>query len=259
MGESVSTVFLESVLLLGGHLIVWFGISLVLKRNDVADIGWGLGFVLLSTYHGLSKPLHPVAGISYVLTVIWGLRLSSYLFLRNRRKPEDFRYLQWRKEWGRTFYLRSFLQVYVLQSIFLLMIISPVLHASSFATSNWSVFTIVGILIWLIGFYWQVVGDRQLAAFVAERKSKEAILMTGLWSHSRHPNYFGEVLMRWGIYLVIWPLSGSGVFHVGPLTITLLIRYVSGVPMLERKYAGNEAYQAYKRQVPALFPRIFGK
>ncbi len=249
-------VFYESTILLGIHIVIWFTVSIFLKRNDVADIGWGLGYVLLCTYHALTSPFHPIVGACYILTMLWGLRLSFYLFKRNRYKSEDFRYLQWRKEWGNTFYLRSFLQVYVLQSFFLFIIISPVLHAASFSTSNWSAYTIIGIIIWLIGFYWQVVGDRQLASFIANRSSKEQVLDTGLWAYSRHPNYFGEVVMWWGVYLVIWPLEGSWIFLVGPITITVLIRYVSGVPMLERRYANNDAYQAYKKRVPALFPRL---
>ena len=256
MDKQVTAVFYESMLLLGGHVLFWFTISIAFRRNDVADIGWGLGYVLLCTYHALTKPLHPAVLVSYILTLIWGIRLSYYLFTRNRFKSEDFRYLQWRKEWGNTFYIRSFLQVYVLQSIFLFMIVSPVLHAASFDTSEFSIFTAIGILIWLIGFCWQVVGDKQLATFIAERKSKEEVLKTGLWSYSRHPNYFGEVVMWWGVYLVIIPLPESWLFIIGPVTITLLIRYVSGVPMLERRYAVNEAYQAYKKQVPALFPKL---
>lgn len=252
----MNEVWIESAALLGGHLLFWFIISIIWKRNDVADIAWGLGYVLVCTYHILTKAFHPIVGVCYVLVLTWGLRLSFYLFMRNKGKSEDFRYLQWRKEWGRTFYIRSFLQVYVLQSLFLLIIISPILHAASFPTSDWSIFTVLGIAIWLVGCYWQVVGDRQLAIFLSKRKSKEEIIQTGLWSYSRHPNYFGEVVMWWGIYLIVWPLEGSLLFIIGPLTITWLIRYVSGVPMLEHRYKKNEAYQVYKKKVPVLFPRL---
>jgi len=256
MVESMKEVFLSSVFLLLGYATVWFIISIIIKRNDFADIAWGLGYVFLCVYHALTQPLHPIAMTCYVLVIIWGLRLSFYLFLRNIKKSEDFRYLNWRKEWGKSFYVRSYLQVYLLQAFFLLLIVSPVLYASSFPESTWSIYTFFGVVLWLFGFYWQAVGDYQLKQFIRDRKDKASIMQTGLWKYSRHPNYFGEVVMWWGIYLVVWPLEGSLLFVIGPLTITLLIRYVSGVPMLERRYTGNEAYQMYKSKVPALFPRL---
>lgn len=249
-------IFIESALLLAVYATVWFIISIFIKRNDFADIAWGLGYVVVCLYYAITRPIHPIVELCYVLVFIWGIRLSIFLFTRNIQKSEDFRYLQWRKEWGRTFYLRSFLQVYLLQAFFLFIIISPVLHAVSFEQSQWSVYSIVGVGIWAFGFYWQSVGDYQLRRFISQRKSKEEVLQTGLWRYSRHPNYFGEVTMWWGIYLITWPLSGSLFFMVGPLTITFLIRYVSGVPMLERRYAQNEAYQSYKKHVPALFPKF---
>ncbi len=248
-------VFLESALILTGYATLWFIISLIIKRNDYADIAWGLGYVLLCAYHALTRPLHPVVMVCYLLVLIWGLRLSVFLHQRNRRKTEDFRYLQWRQEWGKTFYWRSFLQVYLLQAFFLLIIISPILFAAAVGESDWSIYTVIGVMIWGFGFYWQSLGDYQLRQFLKQRKSKDEVLQTGLWRYSRHPNYFGEVTMWWGIYLIVWPLPMSWPFVIGPLTITLLIRYVSGVPMLEARYKDNPAYQRYRTQVPALMPR----
>jgi len=251
------TILLESALLLWSYATLWFIISLIIKRNDYADIAWGLGYVVLCAYHALTKPIHPVLMVSYVLILIWGVRLSVFLYQRNSRKTEDFRYLQWRKEWGKTFYWRSYLQVYLLQALFLLIIISPVLFATSVPDSSWSWYTIMGVIIWANGFYWQSVGDYQLRQFIRQRQTKEEVLQTGLWRYSRHPNYFGEITMWWGLYLVIWPLPGSWPFVIGPLTITWLIRYVSGVPMLERRYRNNLAFQEYKKRVPVLMPRFW--
>lgn len=252
----MKAIFLESALLLLVYASVWFVLSVLKKRNDIADIAWGVGYVLICLYHLATKPAHPVVVVCYALILFWGVRLSLFIYLRNSNKPEDFRYAQWRKEWGSSFYLRSFLQVYLLQAFFLFVIISPVLFAASFSQSEWSVYSTVGVLVWVVGFYWQSVGDHQLRQFIQTRKSKEDVLQTGLWKYTRHPNYFGEVTMWWGIYLIIFPLSGSLFFIVGPVTITLLIRYVSGVPMLERRYRDNEAYKVYKTNVPALFPRF---
>ncbi len=252
----MKAIFLESAFMLVLYAIFWFLLSILKKRNDLADIAWGLGYVLLCGYQAITQPLHPVAVVCFILVGIWGIRLSIFLSIRNRNKPEDFRYAQWRKEWGNHFYIRSFLQVYLLQAFFLLIIISPVLFAVSVNTSEWTLYTVLGILVWLIGFYWQSVGDAQLLHFVQNRKHKEAILDTGLWSYSRHPNYFGEITMWWGVYIVIFPLTGSLPFIIGPITITILIRYVSGAPMLERRYEQNERYQTYKKRVPILFPKI---
>ena len=247
-------VIIESSLILAGYATLWFIVSILKKRNDVADIAWGLGYVLLCAFHAATKTMHPIVLICYVLVFLWGIRLSVFIYSRNKNKSEDFRYMQWRKEWGRSFFLRSFLQVYLLQAFLLLIIISPVLYAASFTQSEITIVSMIGIVIWLVGFYWQSVGDYQLRQFISTRKNKEEVLETGLWKYSRHPNYFGEITMWWGIYLVIWPLPNSLFLVVGPLTITLLLRFVSGVPMLERRYDRNEAYQLYKAKVPALFP-----
>ncbi len=235
---------------------VWFGISLIAKRNDIADVAWGLGYALLCFYLFMTYPGHPVAWVCYILVTIWALRLSVYIFLRNREKTEDFRYKKWREEWGSTFYFRSYFQVYLLQAFFLMIIISPVMLAASQSTTELTVWSYIGITVWVIGFIWQVVGDNQLAKFKKNKSSSEQILNTGLWKYSRHPNYFGEIVMWWGIYLIVWPLPDSYYFIIGPITITLLIRYVSGVPMLEERYKNNAAYQAYKKEVPVLFPKF---
>ncbi len=257
MGEPLRTIIVETAIILFAYAVVWFLISLLIRRNDFADVAWGLGYLVVCVYHGITYPIHPVVGVCYLLVFLWGARLSIFLFIRNSKKKEDFRYLQWRKEWGSTFYPRSFAQVYLLQASFLGVIISPVLFAASYSASELSILNYLGICIWSFGFYWQSVGDYQLRQFIKIRKSKEEVLKTGLWSYSRHPNYFGEVVMWWGIYVIVWPLEGSLYFILGPLTITLLIRYVSGVPMLERRYAGNKEYQNYKEEVPILIPKIF--
>ena len=97
-----------------------------------------------------------------------------------------------------------------------------------------------------------------MAKFRKNKTATDSIIQTGLWKYSRHPNYFGEVLMWWGIFIIVAPISGRLYYIVSPIMITLLIRYVSGVPMLEEKYKDNVAFQEYKKKVPALFPKLFG-
>ncbi len=233
----------------------WFIISVWLKRNDVADIAWGLGYCLICIFLFLTKPASTVTIVVYVLVWVWGIRLSLHIYFRNRNRTEDFRYQQWRKAWGKAFYWRSYLQVYLLQAFFLLIIISPVLVLTSI-DSSWSVFTTVGFLVWLIGFYFQALGDYQLSVFIKIKKPAE-IMQQGLWKYTRHPNYFGEILMWWGIYIIVLPLPYGYWFIVSPLTITILLAFVSGVPMLEEKYKDNPVYSVYKRSTPALFPKFW--
>ncbi|MCE7990402.1 MAG: DUF1295 domain-containing protein [Roseivirga sp.] len=250
------SLYLNLGLLLLGYASLWFVISLILKRNDVADIAWGLGYIGLCVYNCFNFSQHVTALVVYGLVSLWGLRLTVYIAIRNARKTEDFRYRQWREEWGSTFYWRSFLQVYVLQAFFLLIISSPIIMASMSTPLGWHWATAVGGALWLAGFYWQAVGDYQLSRFLKQRKDKTEIMQTGLWRYSRHPNYFGEILMWWGIFIVVLPLQ-YGIYAIAsPLLITWLLTSVSGVPMLEKKYKGNEAFEIYKQRTPALLPRF---
>lgn len=232
----------------------WFLISLIMKRNDIADIAWGPGYILLCIYLFLTKERSAPMLILYLLITIWGLRLAIHIYLRNRGKTEDFRYKNWRESWGKWFYIRSYLQVYILQGIFLIIIISPVLIVSSSSTYSPGISTWTGIIIWLIGFFFQTVGDYQLSRFTKTRKSKGEIMQSGLWKYSRHPNYFGEIAMWWGIFIISIP-ADYGIFGIiSPITITWLLLFVSGIPMLEEKYSGNPAFEAYKKKTSVLFP-----
>ena len=251
------SVYFQIALLLFIYATFWFLISLIKKRNDVADIAWGMGYVLVCTYIIITQTTSILFKLISVLVALWGIRLSAHIYFRNRKKPEDFRYNQWRKQWGKTFLWRSYLQVYLLQAFFLFIIALPILNAANYPQEQLTAHSITGFLIWLIGFVFQAVGDYQLSQFVKTRADKEAIMNTGLWRYSRHPNYFGEVVMWWGIFICIIPLPNSAIFIISPITITLLIRYVSGVPMLEKRYENNKRYQAYRKEVPALFPKFW--
>jgi len=237
------------------YMSSWFVISQIKKRNDVADIAWGLGFVLLTW---ISLFISQAFGIQNWLVAslvsIWGVRLAWHIHSRNRKKKEDFRYLAWRKEWGKWFFLRSYIQIYLLQGMFLYLIILPILLVNQTISDRLIFINFFGIVIWLIGFFFETVGDTQLAKFLRNPKNKGKIMQSGLWRYTRHPNYFGEVTQWWGIWLITLgiPLEWFGV--IGPLTITVLILFVSGVPLLEKKYQGRADFEAYKKQTSIFFP-----
>jgi steroid 5-alpha reductase family enzyme len=115
-------------------------------------------------------------------------------------------------------------------------------------------FDLVGFLVWITGFYFESTGDAQLARFVRDPINKGKIMQSGLWKYTRHPNYFGEVTQWWGIFIISLSVP-FGIFTIiGPLTITYLILFVSGVPMLEKKYAGRADFEAYKKRTSVFFP-----
>lgn len=246
--------YLTLALTLLAYMTAWFILSVIKKRNDLADIAWGLGFILLS-WLALFLGSFSLRGLLVNLLIsVWGGRLAWHIWQRNRRKQEDYRYAAWRKDWGKFFYLRSFFQVYLLQGVFLFLIIQPVLFIHRHEATVLGFVDLLALSLWLFGFYFESVGDAQLKAFVSNPANKGKLLETGLWKYSRHPNYFGEVTQWWGIFLFSLSLSGSLPVIIGPLTITALILFVSGVPLLEKKYAGRPDFEAYKKRTSIFLP-----
>lgn len=250
----MAALFLQSALFLFIYATLWFVISLIKKRNDIADIAWGLGYVLLCVFYLFTSLKSDRSILINVLVIIWGLRLTVHIFLRNRGKKEDFRYQNWRKEWKNNFYLRSYLQVYLLQAFFLLIIISPVIIVNATKQNDLYILDYLGVIIWLTGFLFESFADYQLQQFVKNKTKNVPILKTGLWKYSRHPNYFGEVLLWWGIFLIAVNSTFGFFSIVGPITITVLILFVSGIPMLEAKYKGQAEFEVYKKQTNSFFP-----
>lgn len=246
-------------LILGGALFVymsfWFLLSLIKKRNDVADIAWGLGFVLMAWASFFLSDDSGARGLLVVaLVTVWGVRLAWHIHRRNKGRAEDYRYLTWRKEWGKWFYIRSFLQVYVLQGFLLFLIVLPVLLINKSAGGAFWVLDLLGVMLWLIGFYYESVGDAQLARFIKDPANKGKLMQSGLWAYTRHPNYFGEVTQWWGIGLIALSVPYGLAGIIGPITITFLILKVSGIPLLEKKMAENPEFTEYKRRVSIFVP-----
>jgi len=188
----LATIFLIGLFIFC-YVSVWFVISLLIKRNDIADIAWGLGFVAIVIFLFITQSATKQSNIVYILTIIWGMRLAIHIGVRTKGKPEDFRYKKWRDEWGKYFVLRSYLQVYLLQGFFMWIISVPVILVSLAKNQPISSFMFVGLIIWLIGFAFESIGDYQLMQFIKHKQNKSDIMQTGLWKYTRHPNYFGEV------------------------------------------------------------------
>lgn len=242
------------------YMSVWYVLSLLLKDASIVDIAWGLGFVVLGWFLYFYTGA-PEAGFVVLLSLVtmWGLRLATHIFLRKKGAPEDWRYANWRKEWGKTYIWRSYLQIFVLQGVFMLIIGSPLIVAAANPTFDINVLTYIGVCIWVLGFLFESVGDYELTQFIAakkaaKRKPKKEIMDTGLWKYTRHPNYFGEVSQWWGIFLMVVSMNYGLFAIISPLAITYLLLKVSGITMLEKKYDDNPEFQAYKKRTSAFFP-----
>lgn len=251
------SLLITDLLFLGlAYASFWFIVSIILKRNDIADVAWGMGYVGLCIYLYLTQPRSDLNTFVYVLVALWGCRLSLHIGLRNGKKKEDFRYNNWRKEWGSNFYWRSYLQVYLLQVLLLLLISIPIIIVSQSYQSELGFLAGAGLVLWLVGFYWQAVGDYQLGQFKKQKTDKDQVMQSGLWKYSRHPNYFGEILMWFGIAIIVLLADNGWVGLISPILIIFLLLKVSGVPLLERRYKGNTAFEEYKKRTPAVFPKF---
>ena len=235
---SASTVFL--------YMCVVFLLAIALKDNSIVDVFWGMGFVLLAMINVVFAHDELSAGklLFNVLVTLWAVRLSIHLFIRNMGREEDFRYLNWRKTW-KHFYLRSFFQIFMLQGFFMLIIALPVILFNNLDGNNSTLWQIIGMIVFIVGFIFEGLGDYQMVLFKQDPLNKGKIITTGLWRITRHPNYFGEVLIWWGLSLFVFQLPGGYWVFISPITITLLLRFVSGVPMLEEKYKGRQDWEAY--------------
>lgn len=259
MQQSISlAVFGGCVLLVLIYMTAWFGASVVFRRADLADIAWGLGFIAIAAWL-LLRPGAPATPRQYLVTLLvsaWGLRLAWHVARRNLRPGhgEDPRYAAWRRDWGKWFTLRSYFQVFLLQGIFMLAVAMPVIVAGSSSGAAVGPSLVTGALIWVVGFVFEAVGDAQLARFLRDPANRGHILDRGLWSLTRHPNYFGEATMWWGLAVACLAAPAGFLAFVGPVTITWSLLKVSGIPLLEAARAGDPEWEAYKARTRAFLP-----
>lgn len=248
--------FWQVALVVFAFMVLAFIVALLIKDNSIVDFFWGPGFIIVTTFSLSMAPDIDIRKlIVFILVLIWGLRLSIYIFQRNRRKGEDFRYKHWRDTW-KHFILRSFLQIFLLQGFFMYLISFPVWYINYHPGEVLTTFDSIGLILFGIGFLFESVGDMQLAFYKQDPKNKGKLITTGLWKYTRHPNYFGEVLIWWGIWFYAIGVQGGWITVVSPIIITLTLRFVSGVPMLEKKLKSYPGWADYARKTAPFVPFI---
>jgi steroid 5-alpha reductase family enzyme len=241
---------------LGAMTLLWL-VSLWLRNSSIVDIFWGTGFVITAwVYFALTPEGYLSRKLLLAsLVTLWGLRLSLYILWRNWGEPEDFRYQKWRREAGEQWWWHSYFKVFLLQGLLLWIISVPLLagqRSPSPARLTWLDFA--AIAVWAVGFFFESVGDFQLARFKAEPDNKGKVLRSGVWRYTRHPNYFGDSAQWWGFYL--FALAAGGYWTVySPIIMTLLLLRVSGVALLERTLKEEKpGYKEYVETTSAFVP-----
>jgi steroid 5-alpha reductase family enzyme len=236
--------------------LMWL-ISVVIANASIVDVFWGIGFIIIGWYYLATVPDSPTARgwLACVLVTIWGLRLALHIGARNLGADEDFRYRRWRQRAGSRFWWISFFKVFLLQAIVLWIVSSPLLLAQLDAgAAPPGVLDIFGAGLWIVGFLFEAIADWQLTRFKREPTNRGLVLRSGLWSLSRHPNYFGEALLWWGFGLLALS-TGGPLALIGPATITFLLVKISGVAMLDAALEERHPeYQDYMRSTPAFLP-----
>lgn len=235
-------------------VVVWV-VSIVISDASIVDIVWGLGFVLVAILGGALGAESTRTRLVGALTLIWGLRLAIHLFRRNVGKGEDYRYRAMRRRWGDRFPVVSLFTVFLLQGALMFIVSLPV-QAAQTATSpeRLNSVDVIGATVWFVGFVFEAIGDEQLRRFKADPANKGKVMNRGLWRYTRHPNYFGDATLWWGLGLIA---IGTGAWWslIGPLVMTVFLLRVSGVPLLERRMARTRpGYEDYVRRTSSFVP-----
>ncbi|MFC2159430.1 DUF1295 domain-containing protein [Actinomycetota bacterium] len=237
------------------YFTIFFIIAWLMKNNGIVDIGWGPGFVIVALFCLFYSGNYNFRTILVTtLVAIWGLRLFYHIIRRNWGKSEDFRYANFRREWGKWHNLRAFFQLFMLQGLLMILISASIFIVSLFSESGFKAYDFIGLAIWIVGFIFEAFGDAQLKSFKSDPKKKGHVIQTGLWRYTRHPNYFGEATMWWGLFIIALSVRFGYIAVISPIMITLFLLFVSGVPLLEEKYKDRPEFQEYAKVTSKFFP-----
>ncbi len=238
---------------LAAMFALWL-LSLRLRNASIVDVWWGPGFACIAILTHQAAPSGH--GLVTLLTALWGLRLGAYLLWRNAGRGEDPRYIAMRRHHGEHFPRVSLFTVFGLQGLLMWFVSLPVQVANAAgAPASPGGLELAGVALFCLGLFFESVGDRQLARFRADPANAGAVMDRGLWRYTRHPNYFGDFCVWWGLFLVSLPAPGAAFTVLSPLVMSLLLLRVSGVALLERSIGKRRpGYADYQRRTSAFLP-----
>jgi steroid 5-alpha reductase family enzyme len=232
-------------------------LSLVLRNASIVDVAWGLGFAGVAVLAaGAGDGYGSRRALVAILACAWGARLAGYIFLRNRGKGEDPRYQAMRRGAGDRFWWFSFFQVFLLQGALMWFISAPLIAAATaHEPHRLGIADAAGVLIWIVGFGFEAIGDWQLARFKKDPANRGQVMDQGLWQYTRHPNYFGDATAWWGFFIIAAGTADGYWTVLSPLLMTFLLVRVSGVALLERSQVrAKPAYRNYVERTSSFIP-----
>lgn len=236
---------------------IWL-LSLALGNSSIVDVFWGPGFLVaaLAYFVASDDGYGTRQAIVLALVGIWGLRLGGYILWRNWGEGEDRRYQRMREHSPQPWWIRSLFQVFVLQGA-IMWVVSAALLASMYNAEPDSigVTDVIGIAVWCVGIFFEAVGDWQLARFKADPANEGKVMDRGLWRYTRHPNYFGDATLWWGLFIIAAGTTDGWVTVFSPVVMTFMLLRVSGVALLERTITRRRPeYEEYVRRTSAFVP-----
>lgn len=221
------------------------------KRLDTVDTAYGIGFIVIALIVLAQQPSWRSAIVA-VLVSLWGGRLAKHIYRRSRNHDEDPRYKELSDKWRGNFWLRAYGSIFMVQAIVIWLVSLPVMFAAGETTGSALWWTLLGAAIWIGGFTIERTADRQLSQFLS--KGSGAVTDTGLWRYSRHPNYFGELMQWYGIATIALAAQNGYFGFIGPVILTLVIVFISGLPPIERKHRNDPKWHDYIRKTSVLIP-----
>jgi steroid 5-alpha reductase family enzyme len=240
-------------------MIIGWIVSLFLKKVTFVDSLWGLGFVLIAWMTFFNTDGYLLRRLLLVgLTTAWGVRLCLHLSWRNWGHGEDPRYAAWREQAGPHFWIFSLVKVFLPQAVFLWTISLGIQFGQLSSTPNHlTIYDIIGSALWGIGFFFESIADYQLAKFKVDPSNQGKVMDRGLWAYSRHPNYFGEALIWWGLFVITLSTPNSWWAIISPVIITVVLLKMTGIALMERTIVDNRpGYREYIQRTNAFFPWV---
>jgi steroid 5-alpha reductase family enzyme len=242
-------------------LSIIFAIAKNKNRYDLIDVAWGLTFIAIAGVSYLTQldiRLFSVQSLVTLLVIIWGMRLSLHIYSRwSKADKEDGRYTDMRQQYAKLpggIAINMYIRVFIIQALLAVLVSTSVIVVNNSEPVVIGVFAAIGLGIWLIGFIFESVGDKQLQSHLANPNNKGKLMTSGLWKYTRHPNYFGEATQWWGIWIIALSVPFGYIGILGPIVITTLLCFISGIPLTEKHFEGRPGWSQYKKRTSIFLP-----